>query len=363
MMWQEPVPAGKTIESMRDDLTAEVNNRHAKLWPPDDVIHGMAGTQRWSDTTADHLSHLSLSIHRHDPSLFCQTIAWCKSVMSAHGQPVQNLARHLQVIAEVLSDRLPPQQAAQACKYVQEALGQLPQMSTFLPSYLSPAKPQGQLAAQYLEALLAGDRAQASQLVMNAVASGVTIKDIYLHVFEPSQHEVGRLWQLNKLSVAKEHYCTAATQMIMSQLYMSIFSQPRVGRYFIGACVGGDLHEIGMRMVADFFEMEGWDTLYLGANVQAEDIRKNIGLQKPDVIGLSVGTIAQIATASQMITQLRAHPVTRSVPVLVGGRPFNLLPDLWKQIGADGCASNAQKAVDLANQLVKHSAPEAGETL
>ena len=70
---------------------------------------------------------------------------------------------------------------------------------------------------------------------------------------------------MNLLSVAQEHYCTAATQLVMSQLYPRIFSTERRGRTLVAARVADDLHEIGLRMVADFFEMEGWDTFYVGA--------------------------------------------------------------------------------------------------
>jgi hypothetical protein len=35
----------------------------------------------------------------------------------------------------------------------------------------------------------------------------------------------------------------------------------------VAACVSGELHEIGVRMLCDLLEMEGWNTIYLGANV------------------------------------------------------------------------------------------------
>jgi methanogenic corrinoid protein MtbC1 len=63
--------------------------------------------------------------------------------------------------------------------------------------------------------------------------------------------------------VAQEHYCTAATQLIMSQLSPRLFGRDRIGRRLVVTCVGDELYELGMHMVADFFEMEGWDA-YMG---------------------------------------------------------------------------------------------------
>ena len=90
-----------------------------------------------------------------------------------------------------------------------------------------------------LRLLLRGNRQAASQLILTAVARGVTVKDIYLHVFQRTQYEIGRLWQINRISVAQEHFCTAATQLIMSQLYPHIFRTERVGRRLVATCVGG----------------------------------------------------------------------------------------------------------------------------
>ena len=38
------------------------------------------------------------------------------------------------------------------------------------------------------------------------------------------------------------------------------------------ACVAGETHEIGTRMVADLLELAGWDTIYLGGNVPISDV-------------------------------------------------------------------------------------------
>jgi methanogenic corrinoid protein MtbC1 len=38
--------------------------------------------------------------------------------------------------------------------------------------------------------------------------------------------------------------------------------------------------------------------------------------------------------------------------ILVGGYPFSIEPDLWRTVGADGCARDADEAVRVANMLV-----------
>lgn len=212
--------------------------------------------------------------------------------------------------------------------------------------------PLAELASEYLDTLLGGERRMASQLILDAVEDGVSVKEIYLHVFQPCQHEIGRLWQTNQVSVAEEHYVTAATQLVMSQLYPRIFSKQKAGYRLVATCVSGELHEIGVRMVADFFEMEGWDAYYLGANTPTESILETLETREADVLAISATITFNLAGVTEMIEGIRATDVGESVRILAGGRPFNLTEGLWKKVGADGYAPNAQEAIRTAEQLV-----------
>lgn len=211
--------------------------------------------------------------------------------------------------------------------------------------------PLAPLAQQFLEAILRGERQRASRMILDAVNAGVSVKEIYLHVFQRSQQEVGRLWQRERISVAQEHYCTAATQLIMSQLYPYIFATEKNGRTLVAACVPGELHEIGMRMVSDFFELEGWDSYYLGANMPEADLISTLKERKAELLALSATLTDNVGVAARLIAAVRAADIGHPVRILVGGRPFTEVPDLWQRIGADGSGQDAEEALQAAERL------------
>jgi methanogenic corrinoid protein MtbC1 len=215
-----------------------------------------------------------------------------------------------------------------------------------------PSGEHGELARQYLELLLQGRRTEASDLILGEVRSGMPVKDVYLHVFQPAQYEVGRLWQCNRISVAQEHYCTALTQLIMSQLYSRIFSHEKGNFRLVAACVGGELHEIGIRMVADFFEMDGWDTYYLGTGASTEQVLKAIQERQADLFCVSATMTFHLDLVVPLVRAARASNPSEKLKIMVGGAPFIKAPELWRQIGADGTAADAQEAVAVGNQLV-----------
>src|SRR6478609_3502551 len=49
-------------------------------------------------------------------------------------------------------------------------------------------------------------------------------------------------------------------------------------------------HTLGMRMVADFLEADGWEVLMLGAGAPVEDLLAMVNHEQPDLIALSTAT-------------------------------------------------------------------------
>jgi MerR family transcriptional regulator, light-induced transcriptional regulator len=216
--------------------------------------------------------------------------------------------------------------------------------------------PFAPLTTDYVVALLNADRYLASQMIVDKVANSEDVKAIYLNVFQTSLREIGRLWQTGQISVAQEHYCTAATQMIMSQLYPYIFTTEKNGLSLVATCVSGELHEVGIRMIADFFEIGGWDTYYLGANTPAKSLLTTIEEQEASILAISASMFYNVDAVAELISHVRTSKLTRDVTILVGGYPFLISPDLWKQVGADGFAKDAEEALALGNRsLESHS--------
>jgi MerR family transcriptional regulator, light-induced transcriptional regulator len=211
-------------------------------------------------------------------------------------------------------------------------------------------------AAAYLDHILGERRKAAVEYIMNLHAEGVPLKEIYLSVFGPVQRELGRLWQTRKIGVAQEHYGTAITQLAMARLYPSLFTGERKARRMAAAGVGGELHELGIRMVADFFEMDGWDSRYYGANLPPAELAKAVATDKPDLLCLSATMPWHVEDLKAAISAVRLIPGLADLPILAGGRPFAVSPELWRNVGADGTAGTAQEALELAGKLLERVA-------
>jgi len=321
------------------------------VWKP---YEGSGYTKSLRDS-GYHFSYLAESLAANDPALFLEYVAWAKVLFTSLNFPPRALITTLDCMRQALQQNLTPDLAAAAIGYINAASEHLAQAPENIESFISPTSHLYELSTNYLGFLLRGERQAASQSILNAVAQGVSIKDIYLHVFQPCQQELGRLWQTNQISVAQEHFSTAVTQLVMSQLYAYIFASQKNGYRLVATSVGGELHEIGMRMVADFLEMEGWDTYYLGANMPPESILRALEQRQANVLVISATISYHVGKVKELIGHVRSSPACSSVRIMVGGYPFNIAKDLWKAVGADGYARNAQEAVLVANRLVKEA--------
>ncbi|MEO7217345.1 MAG: cobalamin-dependent protein [Gemmatimonadaceae bacterium] len=339
------------IEAHAQTIAEQITTRQFADDPTLDKRFGARGRSKCTEDANRHLSYLATAAVASSDKLFVDYVGWAKILLAKLNMPHGDLARNLTLMRIAVTNELGTTHGAAAARIIDAGLGALPALPESRESFLSRGDSHADLARRYLEMLVAGNRKAASTLVHSEVASGVSIHDIYIHIFQRTQYEIGRRWQMNQMTVAEEHYCTAATQMIMSELYPQIFTTSRVGRRLVAACVGGDLHEIGVRMVADFFEMAGWDTYYLGANMPIQGILQAVEANDADVLAISATMTYHVPVAAEVIRAVRSSDGA-SPQILVGGYPFRVDTDLWRMIGADGCAADADTAVELANSLV-----------
>lgn len=344
--------AADTVDRLKGVLAESVVQRSYELRPQLLERYGPRGREHCLRDTLFHLDYLANSLRAGDPDLFTQYAHWAHQMLAARNVPGADLVAALTELREAVEKHLPPDDYQLARKHLDRAAEAVQAGPPHSPSFVAPTHPLGPLAAAYLKALLAGKRHEAAQMILDAAEAGATVTDLYMHVFQATQHEVGRLWQLNRVSVAQEHYCSAATQLIMSQLYPRVFAAARRlrrGRWAVATCVGGNLHEIGARMVADFLEMDGWDTAYLGASTPVAGIVASVKEHAARVLVLSAAMTTQISALQEVLVAMRAQ--CPEVKVLVGGQLFERAPELWRTLGAHGWAADAPGAVAAANEV------------
>lgn len=172
----------------------------------------------------------------------------------------------------------------------------------------------------YFNSLIKGDKNECSVILEELLKRDIPVKKIYTRLFQRSLYQVGEYWEMNRISVATEHMATAITENLMIRLQPQFFTTERTGKKVVIACVANEHHQVGAKMVADIFEMNGWDGYFIGSNTPVTELIRLIESKKPDLIGLSLSIYYNLPELKNTLSEIRQH--FPDLPVMVGGQAF-----------------------------------------
>jgi len=172
----------------------------------------------------------------------------------------------------------------------------------------------------YFNSLIKGAKHECVAIVEELIKNNVAVEIIYKQLFQHALYQVGEYWEMNKISVATEHMATAITENLMIRIQPQLFSSERTGKKAVIACVANEYHQVGAKMVADIFEMNGWDGYFIGANTPISELIRFLEKQNPDLLGLSLSIYFNLPELQATIAHIRKH--FTEMPIMVGGQAF-----------------------------------------
>jgi len=189
--------------------------------------------------------------------------------------------------------------------------------------------------------------------VQSLIAEGLASDAIFLHLLAPAARHLGYLWEDDICDFTQVTIGLVRMQQMTLRLGSEFQQQRKVamdGMRALFAPVPGSQHTFGVLMVSEFFRREGWQVwMELGSSESV--LLAAVEKDWFDVIGLSVGIEAHVESLTDTIRHIRLSSANRNAKILIGGPLLALSPDLYKEVGADGAASDAATAVELAQTL------------
>jgi len=300
------------------------------------------GRTRCLEDNRFHLHYLSESIRAGRAEIFSDYCGWVKILLTKRGIEERHLVDNLELWIEVITEKAPGHIADVMHGYVEVAIKNLPQYPADAPEVLNPAT-KNPVVNDYVSRVLAYDSEAAADLVSSLAPDADALLRLYMDVLQPAQREIGRLWQVNSISVAVEHYATSTTESIIHQLSNRMQKSDTRKGILVGICPEGEFHCVGLRMICSLARLSGWQTHYIGANTPTNDAVRLVEDLQPDVIAVSITTLYSLQTASALIAQVRAR--AKQAKVIVGGYAVLLDPSISKFLDADEYAADAEAAI------------------
>lgn len=314
------------------------------------LAQGAASRMSASGEPALHdglLQHLAQALAAGRVEIFVLHACWLAETLAARAVPGVAVRELLLALREELEHAVPAAAWARVHPAFAAALDGLETVRPPVDSLLRDGAPRVELARRYLLAILEARIDDAVRLVLDAAHGGASIEDLIAEVIVPVQQELGRMWQCGEASVAEEHLASQIAERLLTLLDARAARAPRRDRRILVACVEGNDHDFGARLLASAFERQGWQAILLGANTPAAELATAVEQFQPDLIALSAGTALHVRATAASVAAIRAR-VPRHTPILVGGGIFAAVQGLWRDVGADGTAADAATALSLA---------------
>ena len=137
------------------------------------------------------------------------------------------------------------------------------------------------------------------------------------NVAAPLLRKVGDEWHAGRLSPAHEHLVTSSLHDIVVAM-MRAFTSRKGAPTVLVATAAGELHVIGASLVGAAAALEGWNVLYLGANLPAAEIA---AAAKSAAVRLVAVSIIYVESADQVLAEMRTlrEKLPPEIPLIAGG--------------------------------------------
>lgn len=175
---------------------------------------------------------------------------------------------------------------------------------------------------------------------------------LYEKILTPSLNHLSFAGEREEERIWREHIRSSIVRTIIECSYPYILRERhsrRINKKVIVSCPTEEYHEIGARMVADYFIMAGYETVFIGANTPKESLIHAMNTIKPDYLALSVTNYYHLFAAKNTIEHIKAN-TNYIFKVLVGGNAFERDLLSYRNIGADLLLHNFQDIEKLAEE-------------
>lgn len=201
------------------------------------------------------------------------------------------------------------------------------------------------------DALIDGDHRGVAGHVQTALDAGLEAEFILKEGMVAAMNEVGRLFEEGEFYVPEMLVSARAMQAGLALLKPRLVQAnvAAAGKVIAGT-VKGDLHDIGKNLVCMMLEGAAFEIVDLGSDVPAEKFVEAVKESGAQIVAMSALLTTTMPNMKETITALEKAGVRGKVKVMIGGAPVTQA--YAAEIGADGYAADASKAVAVAKQLI-----------
>lgn len=209
---------------------------------------------------------------------------------------------------------------------------------------------QTAMADDYVNHLLAGDRAAARALVDRALLAGTTPRGLLNDLVWPTMERIQALYREDRIELASLNLATRLNRSIAERLAERLERSEPNGRKVLIICGDDEPEELGGQIATDLFEADGWCVKFAGGGVPNDETLRLLGEFRPDLLLMFATLPTGVPAVRKLIDYLRDVNSCPNLQVMCAGGIYKRAEGLAEEIGADLYAPDAESAVQTATR-------------
>ena len=147
-------------------------------------------------------------------------------------------------------------------------------------------------------------------LLQHALMEGLPGHDLAVEVDRwlfPSLTRLGLAWRDGRVTVAGEHFASAAVQRRLSQLFDAVPAADAAAPHVVVGLARGSRHELGVLAFAALLRRHGVRVTYVGGDLPGESWLSTVRTLAPDAVVVGVPGAEDVPAVREVVSTLTAH--------------------------------------------------------
>ncbi|WP_416149684.1 MerR family transcriptional regulator [Salipaludibacillus sp. HK11] len=174
-----------------------------------------------------------------------------------------------------------------------------------------------------LDSLLKFDEPKSNQ-TLDLAFNVFSIEKVVITILGGIIVEIGAKWENKEISTAHEHFVTSYIRTKIGMVFHNLPINPLLPKV-IAVCGPNEQHEIGLLIFTFFLRRKGYEVIYLGSGIPAEDVFQVVDEVNPKMIIISCTMVEHFPETIQLVTDLDKH--YHDLKVGLGGYAVKSIPN------------------------------------
>lgn len=201
--------------------------------------------------------------------------------------------------------------------------------------------------ADFEAAILSLDRLKATEILAKSEGDPAAIR-LVEGIVVPALERIGERWERAEVALSQVYMAGRICEELVDEL-LPPGAETRKNQPRMAIAVLEDFHLLGKRMVKAVLRASGYELMDYGHGVSADELARKAIDNQVEVLLVSTLMLRSALKVETLKAQLSKK--AEDMKVLVGGAPFRLDPELWKDVGADGVGYVASDALEFISNV------------